>query len=154
MNRFFAVLGFSLLLGSCRSTKEAAAGRSPAQGISGYVKERTGNQMPSPDVPESDGRAVKTTVYVYEATHISQASRIGSSPFYSSIATKLVKTAESDDKGYFTAELPAGTYSLFTMVDGKLYANSFDRRNNIAPVTVEENKVSEVNITISARATY
>ena len=152
MNRFFAVLGFSLLLWACRSQKEAASSAELRQGISGYVKERVGNQMPSPDAPASEGRPLRTTVFIYEATSLSQVERTGSSPFYSSVKTKLVKTTEADSSGYFSAELPAGRYSVFTKVDGQFYANSFDSQNNIALVTVVENKVTEVNITVSARA--
>jgi hypothetical protein len=153
MKRFFSLLGFSLLL-SCHSSREAGSKTEVKQGISGHVRERTGNQMPSPDAPGSEGKAVVTKVYVYEATDLSQVERVGTSSFYHSIKTKLLKTADSDENGFFSVELPAGNYSLFTMVDGKFYANSFDSRNNIAPVTVEKNKCSQVNITISAKASY
>ena len=154
MNRFFAVLGFSLLLGSCHSQKTAVSSSGVRQGVGGYVKERVGNQMPSPDVPSSDGRAVLTTVYIYELTNLSQVERVGTSSFYTAVNTKLVQTAESDSSGYFSAQLPQGTYSLFTKVDGKFYANRFDSQNNIAVVTVAENKLTEVNITISAKASF
>ena len=153
MKRFFSLLGFSLLL-SCQSSREAGSKTAVKQGISGYVRERIGNQMPSPDAPESEGKAVVTKVYIYEPTDLSQVERIGTSSFYNTIKTKLLKTADSDEKGFFSVGLPEGNYSLFTRVDGKFYANSFDSRNNIAPVTVEKDKCSQVNITISAKASY
>ena len=124
------------------------------QGLSGYIKEIKGNQMPSPDVQPEAPKGVRTTVYIYEPTNISQVVRIGNSPFYNAIRTKLIKSVESDSLGYFITPLPVGTYSLFTKVDGKFYANSFDAQNNIAPATVEENKLTKVNFLISARATY
>lgn len=124
------------------------------QGLSGYIKEIKGNQMPSPDIQPEEPKGVRTTVYIYEPTNISQVVRIGNSPFYNAIHTKLVKSVVSDSLGYFITPLPAGTYSLFTKVDGKFYANSFDAQNNIAPATVEENKLTKVNFVISARATF
>lgn len=124
------------------------------QGITGFVKEISGNQMPSPGVPPAEGVGIKTTIYVYELTNLSQVDRIGSSAFYNGIRTKFIRTVDSDSTGKFSLSLPPGRYSLFTRVDDKFYANLFDQENNIAPVTVEENRRSEVNITVSARATY
>ncbi len=154
MKVFFTLLGIYFLQTSCVSTQKASDAVTIDQGIRGKVVEKTGNQMPSPDAPESDGRALKTTVYVYESTNISQVDRVGTSSFYTAIHTKLVKTVESDEQGRFVLELPAGNYSLFTRIKDRFYANSFDARNNIAPVSVMEGKVSEVNITISATAVY
>jgi hypothetical protein len=127
---------------------------SVGQGLSGYIKEVIGNQMPSPDVQPGEPRGFKTTLYIYEPTNINQVETIGNSSFYSAIHTKLVTSVESDSLGYFITPLPAGTYSLFTKLDGKFYANSFDSQNNIAKTTVEENKLTKVNIVISARATF
>jgi hypothetical protein len=124
------------------------------QGIKGYVLQDTGNQMPSPDEPASRPKGVKTTVYVYQKTNLSQVTRNGTEPFYNAIKTKLVKTVQTTSKGYFFVPLPAGTYSLFTKVNGRLYANSFDVDNNIAPVVVTKGRVSESNLTISAGVSY
>ena len=124
------------------------------QGLSGYIKEVVGNQMPSPDIQPVEPKGVQTTLYIYESTNISQVERLGNSSFYNAVHTKLIKSVESDSLGYFITPLPVGAYSLFTKVDGKFYANSFDSRNNIAPTNVEENKLTKVNFVISARATY
>lgn len=124
------------------------------QGLSGYIKEVVGNQMPSPDIQPQEPKGVQTTLYIYELTNINQVVRIGNAPFYSAIHTKMIKSVVSDSLGYFITPLPTGTYSLFTKVDGKFYANSFDSQNNIVPATVEENKVTKVNFVISAKATY
>lgn len=124
------------------------------QGIAGYVRQVTGNRMPSPDEPPPAPKGIKTTVYVYEKTNLTQVDRTGSEPFYTAIRTKLVRTVQSTGKGYFFVSLPVGSYSLFTRVAGKFYANSFDSENNIAVVTVGKNKVAEAAIKISAGATY
>ena len=154
MKIFFTILGFSLLVLVACSNQKTASGQAITQGITGFVREKSGNQQPSPDIPESPGKALQTTIYVYETTNTSQVVRSGSSPFYDSILTRFITKVESDEKGHFVLDLPVGNYSLFTKVNGRFYANSFDVKNNIAPVEVKEKQVSEVNITISAGATY
>ena len=154
MKVFFAILGFSLLIAACSSTQNLSKSMVINQGIRGIVTERTGNQMPSPDVPSSEGKPIKTTIYVYEQTHLNQVQRAGTAPLYDTILSKFVKSVESDENGMFEIDLPTGNYSLFTKVKGKYYANHFDDKNNIAPVTVKKNKVTEVNITVSASASF
>jgi hypothetical protein len=108
--------------------------------------------MPSPGVTQAAPKGIETTIYIYELTNLSQVQ--GTAPFYKIIGAKFIQSITSDSLGHFAAELPPGSYSLFTKVDEQFYANSFDEKNNIAAVTVKENKVSEVNITISAKASY
>ena len=154
MKTFFIVLGFSLLLAACNSARKMTGNTQIKQGIMGYIKERSGKQMPSPYIPEQEGKPMKTTVYVYENTHLSQVRRKGTSAFYDTLLTKFITSAASDENGRFMIELPVGNYSLFTKMNGLFYANSFDSKNNIAPVNVLEDKITEVNITVSATASY
>ena len=142
----------SVLIIACSANRSSR--QSIDQGVKGVVAEAVGNQMPSPDRKPDGPKPIKTAIYVYELTNMSQVTREGNEPFYSAINTKLVKTVESDKEGRFAIELPQGSYSLFTKVDGKFYANLFDGKNNIQPVIVATNKVTELNITISAKAFY
>jgi hypothetical protein len=158
-NIFFIFFGYCLINFGCSTEKsssstEKSSNMKVKQGLSGYIKEIKGNQMPSPDIEPQEAKGVQTTLYIYEPTNISQVERIGNSAFYNAVRTKLFKSVDSDSLGYFITPLPAGTYSLFTKVDGKFYANSFDAQNNIAPAIVEENKLTKVNFVISAHATY
>ena len=125
-----------------------------SQGISGFVKEISGNQMPSPGVPAAEPRGIRAMVYVFAPTSLEQVERVEDSPFYTSIHTSLVDSVESDINGKFSLNLPPGDYSLFTKVEGRFYSNSFNEKNMIHPVTVEPNKHTEVNITVSAKAVY
>jgi hypothetical protein len=155
MRYFFSCL--CLLFGalSCMSSKKAAsAAAGIEQGVEGFVREEKGNLMPSPDRELPPPKGVSTTVYVYELTNVSQTQRVDVSPFYQNISTRLVQSVMADSSGYFAVSLPPGDYSLFTKVKGVFYANNFDGQNNIAPVKVEEKKVSKVNILISADAVY
>jgi hypothetical protein len=154
MKNFFTVLGFSLLLGSCTPVQKSQSEMVISQGISGIVEKRSGNQMPSPDVMDSKAPAIKTMVYVFESTNISQVERSGSEPFYKTIGTKLIDSVSTDENGRFAIRLEPGSYSLFTKVNGQYYANSFDQFNNISPAKVEQGKVTQVNITISAGASF
>ncbi|HVK97306.1 MAG TPA: hypothetical protein VM368_05780 [Flavisolibacter sp.] len=124
------------------------------QGIRGSVAEITGNQMPSPDRESQTPKGIKTSVYVHEPTNINQVQRVGTSSFYKSIGTKLIKVIETDEQGNFKIELPEGSYSLFVKVNGQFYSNSFDANNNISLVTVAPKTISEVNILVSSNATF
>ena len=118
----------------------------------GSVKEVSGNLMPGPGKELPEPRSVQTMVYVYETTSLSQVK--GEAPLFTSILTKLVDSVATDEKGLFSIAVKPGNYSLFVRVDRKFFANSFDTKNTIHPVTVEEGKVAEVSILINDKATY
>jgi hypothetical protein len=151
MRIFFALLCSFLL--ACHPA-HTLSNKNINQGISGYVQEVSGNRMPSPDAPPASPRGIRTTVYIYEPTNTGQVDRIGTSAFYHSIRTKLIRSVKTDASGYFAIALPAGSYSLFTRIDGKFYANNFDQMNNIALTTVVPDMVSLVKITVNSKAVY
>lgn len=151
---FFAALAFCVMLAGCSSARNLPDPSTFKQGITGTVREVKGNQMPSPEMGESKGRPAKTTVYIYEKTHVSQVVRRGTEPFYDSIQSKFIKSVETDERGRFAIELEPGSYSVFLLVGGRYYANIFDQGNHIMPVEIEPGKLAELNITISASASY
>jgi hypothetical protein len=124
------------------------------QGIRGHVYLIKGNQMPSPDRKPSAPRGLKTTVYVYELTNISQVKQVQGTSFYESVGTKLVKEVMPDEKGYFKIRLNPGQYSLFIKKDNLFYANLFDDKNNICPVKVEKGGFTEIDIRADYDAVY
>jgi hypothetical protein len=138
---------------ACSSSKKANSSIIN-QGITGYITEVIGNQMPMKDAPLPVGKGILTTVLVYEPTNISQVRRLGTSPVYTAISTKLVASVETDSTGGFTVALPAGSYSLFVKQGNQFYANLFDVNNNIALFTVEEGKLTKADLKISSRASY
>jgi hypothetical protein len=125
-----------------------------AEGIEGTVYHVSGNQMPSPDIPRTPARAIKTTVYVYELTNISKVTRANEGSFYTAINSKLVKQFESDKKGHFKIALPPGKYSIFTKKDTLFYANRFDGQGNIAPVEVLPGTITTHDVRIDYDAVY
>jgi hypothetical protein len=124
------------------------------QGIEGQVLWISGNQMPSPDKKPSQGRGIKTTLYIYQLTNLDQVDRMGQSTFYSKIRNKLVKKIETKENGSFKVKLSPGHYSLFLMKDTLFYANRFDDKNNIAPVEVVRNKMTKIDLKMDYSATY
>jgi hypothetical protein len=133
------------------SDKKSA--NSISQGVCGTVIWKEGNLMPSPDRPASKGKGVVRDVVVYELTNMSQVVSEGG--FHRSIKTKLIKKVSSDADGHFCIPLPEGKYSLFVWEDGKgLYANSFDEKNNIFPVTVQRGHIENITFTVDYKAAY
>ena len=124
------------------------------QGIEGHVFRISGNQMPSPDTKTYPPKGIKTTLYIFDLTNLTQVTRQDQSVFYSSVKTKLVKKIITDSTGYFKVELPAGRYSLFTKKGTLFFANWFDGNNNIAPVQVFPEKMTSVEFKIDYDAHY
>jgi len=121
------------------------------QGIEGIVYPVSGNRMPSPNRkpgPPAAPRGIKSTVYVFELTNISQVTRQGQTSYYPVINTKLVRQADTDDTGYFKIALPPGHYSVFTRKGDLFYASRRDEKNNIAPVEVVAGKFTRVDCKI------
>ncbi len=138
------------------STLEAAAPQSTTiiQGIVGEVTEMSGNQMPMVGAPAPTPKPIKTTVYIYDSTHISKVKQIGTSSLFSMVNTRLVQKLDTNEAGRFSAELPAGTYSVFVLKGGAFFANQFDEKNNIGLCRVEVGKQTRLQITVNTDASY
>ena len=108
----FLLFTLCVIIIACSSAKKTQT-LMIKQGISGFIREARGNQMPSPDRPRPEPPGIKTTVFVYEPTNISQVTRIGVSPVYTVISTKLVASVDTDSTGAFAISLPEGSSSLF-----------------------------------------
>jgi hypothetical protein len=139
---------------SCSSVKNSTPQRMPQQGIEGYVYRVSGNQMPSPDRKPVAPKGIKTTLYIYQLTNISQTIRQGQTAFYSSIKTKLISKIGTDSNGYFKISIGPGRYSLFTKKDELFFANWFDKDNNIAPAEVLPGKMTKIEFTVDYDAVY
>jgi hypothetical protein len=148
---FFVLILGALCLVSFRSNYEVACRRS---GITGHVVVESGNRMPDPDNPVSSPKGIKTKLYIYELTNISQVSRQGMSAFYTQVPTRLVKEIETDEDGSFRVKLKPGRYSLFVKKDELFYSSVFDGQNNIHPVEVKKGKMTEEVFKVNFNAVY
>ena len=153
MQNFFILLGFSIMLQSC-CTSRKEAGLALNQGIRGYVRELKGNQMPGPGRQPDTPRPISATVYIFSVATTAQVKAEQGSPFYTEINTELISSVVSDTAGFFAAHLPPGRYSLFTKVDGKYFANTFNEKNEIAMVEVVSGKMTDADILVNAKAVY
>ena len=151
-NLFFLFLILLTIL-ACSSVKKTNSSVI-TQGFTGRVTEIAGNQMPMKGGPPVVPKGIATTVLIYEPTHISQVSRLGTSATYTAIGTKLVASVDTDSTGNFTIALPVGAYSVFVKQGDRFYANLFDTNNNIALFSVEEGKLTQVNLTVSSGASF
>ena len=142
-----------VIISGCSSTKHKK-NTMITQGITGYVYEVSGNQMPMKGEDPQKPKGVSTTVFIYETTNISQVQRDGVSAFYKTISSKQITSVQSDSTGKFSIELPVGNYSLFVKINGKYYANRYNEKNDINLYNVEEGKVTDANMTINYAATY
>jgi hypothetical protein len=125
---------------------------SDSTGIEGVTYSVTGNQMPSPDRKPGDRalHGIRSTVYVFELTDMGQVVGPGQSPCFTAVNTKLLRKADTDEKGYFRVLLPPGRYSVFTK-KGDLYcAGRRDDKNNIAPVDVLPGKMTRVDCRVES----
>jgi hypothetical protein len=148
---FYALVLGALCLVSFRSNYEVTCRRS---GIRGHVVVESGNRMPDPDNPLPPPKGLKTKLYIYELTNISQVSRQGMSAFYTQVPTRLIREIETDDDGSFRVKLKPGRYSLFVKKDQLFYSSVFDGQNNIHPVEVKKGKMTEETFKVNYNAVY
>ena len=123
-------------------------------GARGHVYLVSGNQMPSPDNGPSNTKGIKTTLYIFGLTNVTEVSRDRNSAFYHDITTELVKQVETDEDGYFKVDLKPGWYSLFVKKGILYYSSQFDEKNNIHPIEVKRGKTTEVVFRASYDAVY
>jgi hypothetical protein len=147
---FYMILSFFVLT-SFIPAKEMNCRRS---GISGHVYLEKGNRMPSPGAPLSPPIGIKTKLYIYELTNISQVDRASQAAFYRNVPTRLVKETESGEDGSFRVKLKPGVYSLFVKKGELFFSNIFDEKNNIFPVTVKRGTMEDVIFRVNDEAVY
>ncbi|MEN9686870.1 MAG: hypothetical protein RLZZ28_2656 [Bacteroidota bacterium] len=149
----FLVFSGILTFEACSTTQKGLKA-SFNQGISGFVKEITGNQMPALTNNQNTPKALQTEVFVYELTRRSQVTGTPDTRFYTAINSKLVASAVTDSAGSFSIPLPVGNYSVFVKLGDRFYANLFDTQNNIAPFEVAAGKITPVQLLVNYKATY
>ncbi len=155
MKYFLSIITIPLIVAACSMATKS----NQPQGITGRVLWLEGNLMPSVgDTTMTDrlaGKPVQRTLYIHEATTPDETVKVQNSGiFYSEIQTRLVKKVKTDGSGTFRAELPPGKYSIFVQEKDGFFANIFDGEGHINPVTVEEDKFTEIEIKVNYMAFY
>ena len=120
------------------------------EGIWGTLVKTEENCLPPVDANSAcDQYPVIREIAIYEYTTVDKTKYSGNA--FSEISTKLIATTTCDEEGFFELALPPGRYSVFVKENGYLYANRFDGKAGIAPVTVESSVVSEFNLNLLYR---
>ena len=145
--RLFLYLVVSSLLMNVISCKSQHSNKH--QGLTGTVVWVEGNQMP----PASTvGKPVQRTILIYEPTSLDDTE--GQAPLFTKVNSNLIAKVVSNGSGKFKIGLPAGKYSVFVEEKDKYYANSFDSQNYIQLIDIQDNKWSEINISINYSASF
>jgi hypothetical protein len=121
------------------------------QGLAGTIYLLEGNFMPSPG-GKSGGttKAVQRTLEIYPLTKQSDAG----GTFHPRPATKPVFRGQSCEDGSFKIGLAPGRYSVFVVVDKKLFANGTDADGYIQPVTITKGNTTLLDLKINNKAVY
>ena len=123
------------------------------QGIAGQVFELIGNKMPSPDRPGNpDGSPIQAIVYIFELTNHSE--QIQEAGVYTNISSKKIATIKTAANGEFKIALPEGVYSLFVKVAEGYFANLYDEKMNIHPITISKDQITVTKVKVDYKATY
>ena len=126
------------------------------KGVWGTVSNLEGNCMPvtQPTISTCSNCPVQRTVKIYQYTLFSDA--VASDPyslFFDSFSTTLVAQTETDEKGFFQIEIPAGHYTIVIVEEGKLYTVSRDGQGGLSPFTFSAG-VTNVNLTMTYKAAF
>ncbi len=127
------------------------------QGLFGKVQWIEGNQMPmiieeGQQDDRKGPRPIEREVVVFGQTKTSDTEM--DNGFYKNIKTKEVARFKTDKNGQFFINLKPGIYSLFTVEEDGLWANTFDGENRINPIEILENEIAVITITINYNAAY
>jgi hypothetical protein len=130
------------------------------QGVSGKVTWLEGNQMPSiksedqkSNPPErTKGNPVVRVIKVYPVVNMADARL--EDGLFQSIAGNPIAEVTSDENGDYSLILPVGKYSLFTVEEDGLFANSFDGNGNIEPLIIKKGEWVTRNLVINYKAYF
>lgn len=149
---FIVIITLSITLFSCQTPKPMFS-QGISQGISGRVLWFEGDLMPGFDKEPVEGKPIKREIHIYEATTVEDAE-VEEGQFYSNLKTNRVHSTVSDEEGKFWAALEPGTYSVFVKEPRGLFANTFDQKGIIHPVTVRPNELVQILIRVDYKAAY
>ena len=154
MKQILFLIFFITAMVSCCSIAKPLQISAVNQGISGFVTELTGNQMPMKGADPMPPKGLVAIIYVYEQTNLSQVTKSNKTGIYTAIQTKRLATIQTDSVGAFRIALPVGKYSLFIKSGESYFANDFDQFNNICLIEVEAQKWTTARIVLNSAASY
>jgi hypothetical protein len=89
---------------------------------------------------------------VYELTN--QKEQTQEAGIYTNITTRKIAAIKTATNGEFKIALPEGNYSLFVKVEEGLFANLFDDKMNIHPITISKDQITTTKVKVDYKAAY
>lgn len=120
--------------------------------LAGRVEKQTGNFMASRgEATTAKSEPVTTKVYIFKGK-IESGLRSGElkTPALTDPRAIVVNAVD----GAFKTRLPAGTYTVFIEVDGKLYNNVFDADGHFSTIEIKQGQRTEANIRDTSQALF
>lgn len=115
------------------------------QGIYGTVTLKTGDCMPGTLPADCTSKGLQSKVIIRELTNKEQDKiMLQYLDYPAGHSSIFIKESSSNSNGYYEASLPAGTYSVFVLDEGREFCTSIDNEGNFCPVTVG-NGLTEYN---------
>ncbi len=138
---------FIALFLSCSSQKKInSVSPQITQGIAGLVVEISGDMMPSPNNPKAKfvGVPMKTSIAVFKVLNNSSMQK--KNGFFINMESSPISIVNTNEKGEFYIALDEGVYSVLIKLGNGYFANKFDEKMNINPVTVKKDSLTNINM--------
>ena len=117
--------------------------------VSGRVVRESGNQMPSPDLPQREPKGFVTTIYFLDPFK-GQGNVI-----FKSIYGKELAKVSTNKEGFFKVRLLPGKYSVLMAKDSlSLYSNIQDGEGFVNPYQFEKGKRYKLKLIANWDAVY
>lgn len=116
--------------------------------VRGKLQKPTGNQMPSPDLPNETPAGVSGFVYFFEPTLVNMGLPTGEVGTFLMTNKTWIAKSLANKEGFFKVKLRPGSYTVMIGKNGQFYSNISNLEGVINPVVVEKN--SNKSLVLSA----
>ena len=106
--------------------------------VRGKLQKPTGNQMPSPDLPNETPAGVSGFVYFFEPTLVNMGLPTGEVGTFLMTNKTLIAKSLANKEGLFKVKLRPGNYTVMIGKNGQFYSNISNLEGFINPIVVEK----------------
>jgi hypothetical protein len=104
--------------------------------VTGKLQKPTGNQMPSPDLPNETPAGVSGFVYFFEPTLVNMGVPTGEVGTFLMTNKKLIAKSLANKEGLFNVKLRPGNYTVMIGRGSHYYSNISNLEGFINPVVI------------------
>ena len=152
MNKWiqYCIMGIAYFpLFACKSQQIVQA----KYNFTGGVYEQKYNTMPGIGKGSSKGAPLATSLYIYQATKLSQLDSLSGS-FCSRIQGSLIATIQSNSMGQFNAQLKPGVYSVFVRAENAYYIPFFSGTEWTALFEIKADTATNLDIIVRGSTNF